>query len=134
MAIEDIVRANTGIQAAPTTGPKTLGKDDFLKLMVTQMQSQDPLNPMDNQAMAAQMAQFSSVEQRSQLNNNFSQANTVAQFMDATGLLGKEVSLPDPAAPADQPGILKSKVASVAFTVDGPVFTLADLQELPPEY
>ena len=40
-----------------------MGKDEFLKLLVAQMKHQDPLNPMDGQQMAAQLAQFSSVEQ-----------------------------------------------------------------------
>jgi flagellar hook assembly protein FlgD len=40
-----------------------LGKEEFLKLLVAQMKNQDPLNPMDGQQMAAQLAQFSSVEQ-----------------------------------------------------------------------
>jgi flagellar hook assembly protein FlgD len=55
--------------AAPTQPKATtkkndaLGKDEFLKLLVAQMKNQDPLNPMDGQQMAAQLAQFSSVEQ-----------------------------------------------------------------------
>ena len=55
--------------AAPTKTTTTtkkndaLGKDEFLKLLVAQMKNQDPMNPMDGQQMAAQLAQFSSVEQ-----------------------------------------------------------------------
>lgn len=62
--------------AAPVIGPATptqsttarkandaMGKDEFLKLLVAQMKHQDPLNPMDGQEMAAQLAQFTSVEQ-----------------------------------------------------------------------
>ncbi|HZF68981.1 MAG TPA: flagellar hook capping FlgD N-terminal domain-containing protein [Gemmatirosa sp.] len=54
---------------APQTKPVStapggeMGKDAFLKLLVAQMKHQDPLNPMDGQQMAAQLAQFSSVEQ-----------------------------------------------------------------------
>ena len=40
-----------------------MGKDEFLLLLVTQMRHQDPMNPMDGQQFAAQLAQFSSVEQ-----------------------------------------------------------------------
>lgn len=49
-----------------------LGKDEFLKLLVAQMKNQNPLNPMKGREMAVQMAQFSSVEQLIQLNENFS--------------------------------------------------------------
>jgi len=40
---------------------KKMGQSDFLRLMTTQLKAQDPFNPVDNQAMVAQMAQFSSV-------------------------------------------------------------------------
>jgi len=50
----------------------TLGKDEFLKLLVLQMQNQDPMNPMDNTDMIAQLAQFSALEQMQNLNNQFS--------------------------------------------------------------
>ncbi len=48
-----------------------LGKDEFLKLLVTQMKSQDPLKPMDSTAMIAELAQFSSLEQMQNLNTQF---------------------------------------------------------------
>lgn len=47
---------------------KQLGQTDFLRLMSTQLQQQDPFNPVDNQAMVAQMAQFSSVSGISEMN------------------------------------------------------------------
>ncbi len=74
--------------------------------------------------MLAQMAQFTSLEQMSNLNENFSNANTMAQFMDATRLLGKEVELLDPSSPEDAPRAMKSKVKSVNFTTQGPLLTL----------
>jgi flagellar hook assembly protein FlgD len=45
-----------------------MGKNEFVKLLVTQMQNQDPLNPMDGKEMATQLAQFSSVEQLMNMN------------------------------------------------------------------
>jgi flagellar basal-body rod modification protein FlgD len=47
---------------------KQLGQTDFLRLMTTQLKEQDPFNPVDNQAMVAQMAQFSSVTGISEMN------------------------------------------------------------------
>jgi flagellar basal-body rod modification protein FlgD len=54
---------------------QSLGKDAFLELMMTQLAHQDPLSPLDNQEMIAQMAQFSSVEQMGLVNENM-QKNT----------------------------------------------------------
>ncbi|WP_410769253.1 flagellar hook assembly protein FlgD [Fontibacillus sp. BL9] len=67
-----------------------LGKDDFLKLMMAQMQYQDPLSPMDNKEMVAQMAQFTSVEQ---LVNISDQLKAMSQSLgNSSGLIGKVVS------------------------------------------
>ena len=67
--------------AAPSTNTPSvlsganskLGKDAFLKLLVAQMTHQDPLNPADGQQMAAQLAQFSSVEQLQSANDTLTQ-------------------------------------------------------------
>lgn len=61
-----------------------LGKDDFLKLLVAQMQNQDPLNPTNDTEMVAQMAQFSLLEQMQELNQSFVSAQ-------ALQLIGKTV-------------------------------------------
>ncbi|HET9960715.1 MAG TPA: flagellar hook capping FlgD N-terminal domain-containing protein [Nitrospiraceae bacterium] len=59
--------ATTSSDAPKTDGPKALGQDDFLKLLVTQLQNQDPLKPMENEDFVAQTAQFSQLEQLSKL-------------------------------------------------------------------
>ncbi|WP_231685178.1 flagellar hook capping FlgD N-terminal domain-containing protein [Phosphitispora fastidiosa] len=78
---------------------KVLGKDDFLKLMITQLRYQDPLEPTDNKDFIAQMAQFSSLEQMANMSKGF---ETMAQFQEsilresavgqAINLIGKTVS------------------------------------------
>jgi flagellar basal-body rod modification protein FlgD len=72
-----------------------LGKQDFLKLLVTQLKNQDPLNPDNPTEFTAQLAQFSSLEQLYNLNtsmNGMVTANTTSNNVSALGLIGKQVT------------------------------------------
>ncbi len=62
-----------------------MGKDQFLKLLVTQLKYQDPMKPMEDKEFISQMAQFSSLEQMQNLNSNFS-------AMKAFSLMGKNIA------------------------------------------
>lgn len=81
-------------------GSSVLGKDDFMKLLIAQLKNQDPLSPMDGTAFASQLAQFSSLEQLSNLNQNIMdsiQANyyltqSINNTLTAT-LIGKGVKI-----------------------------------------
>jgi flagellar basal-body rod modification protein FlgD len=80
----------------PSSAPvKILGKDDFLNLLVTQLQNQDPLNPADSTEFTAQLAQFSSLEQLNNINDNlenmklFQNAVTNSQ---AVSFIGKTIT------------------------------------------
>jgi flagellar basal-body rod modification protein FlgD len=95
MAIQNIsstANQNAGSQTLPS---QTVTKDDFLKLLIAQLQNQDPLQPMDNQQFAVQLATFNSLEQLIDINKQLgtlqSTQGLTNQF-NAASLIGKEVS------------------------------------------
>lgn len=97
MEITDITGAGAQASLAAVSN-QTMGRDDFLLLLVTQLSNQDPLNPMDGQEFAAQLAQFSSLEQLINLNDGMTQSaqlnGLLAQSINsgvAAGLIGREV-------------------------------------------
>lgn len=61
-----------------------MGKDQFVKLLVTEMQNQDPLNPMDGKELAVQLAQFSSVEQLMNVNTKLDGLTATIRAQHAT--------------------------------------------------
>jgi flagellar basal-body rod modification protein FlgD len=79
---------------APKGSGKELGQADFLRLMTTQLTQQDPLNPVDNQAMVAQMAQFSSLAGVTTTNEKLD--GIAAQMRDQTDVLRQLVALTNP--------------------------------------
>src|SRR5215471_4244294 len=85
--------ATTGTASASVTTDKTksLGKQDFLKLLLAQLQNQDPMKPMDDTQMIAQMAQFSALEATQQLQATIQQSNNVQTIFGAGALIGKYV-------------------------------------------
>ena len=71
----------------------TLDKEDFLKILVTQLTHQDPTNPMDDREFIAQMAQFSSLEQMQNLNKEFARVAGLVAMSQATSLIGRTVDV-----------------------------------------
>jgi flagellar basal-body rod modification protein FlgD len=123
----------------PNNPKGQLGKDQFLQLLVAQMKHQDPLNPMDGQEMAAQLAQFSSVEQLVTINESIAnQAASQSALLDslggglALGAIGKEVEADASQAttldgkPVPAGTEVKGRVDGVRFTPDGPVLTIGN--------
>lgn len=119
------VSANDPIYGSAAQG-SALGKDAFMDLLVTQMKNQDPLEPTKNEAMLAQLAQFQSLEEMGELNDNIvglavlQQSNAILdQLTSSSALIGQDVKYLDPTTGDETLG----KVESVKI-VDG----LAQLQ------
>ena len=65
---------------------------DYMKLLVAQLQNQNPLEPLDNQEMASQLAQFSQLQQLESMSSSFARVLTSVEREYAGSLIGKEVS------------------------------------------
>ncbi|MBN1957460.1 MAG: flagellar hook assembly protein FlgD [Desulfuromonadales bacterium] len=88
---------NTGFTSPVTSsgdGDVAMGKEDFLKLLVAQLENQDPMNPSDPTEFTAQLAQFSQLEQLTNMNTSLEGLTAMSnemQRMSALGLIGQDV-------------------------------------------
>ena len=117
MAVEAIGGATT---ANTQANLQTLGvsQEDFFKILVTQLQFQDPLKPIDNQAFIAQIAQFTSLEQSRQANDRIDSLLSVQAATQTIGLLGKTVEIETASGPA------VGAVNTVTFQGNQPLLTV----------
>lgn len=65
---------------------------DYMKVLITQLQNQNPLEPLDNNEMASQLAQFSQLQQLESMNSNFAKVLAITNRSYANSLIGKEVT------------------------------------------
>ena len=89
---------NAGLTVNPKGGQKTLGADDFMKLLTTQLTAQDPMNPMKDTEFIAQMANFSSLEQMRGLSKSFDSFASEQKLTSAPSYLGRQVTVLDAVA------------------------------------
>jgi len=84
-------------QTTPASAQQPLGKDEFLQLLVAQLSAQDPLNPMDSREFSAQLAQFSALEQMTNVNSTLEELVKAQEAMGNSSmisLIGKLVDIP----------------------------------------
>ena len=89
-AVNNFNKANT---VNGRTASQQLGKDDFLKLLITQLSNQDPTNPMEDTQFIAQMAQFSSLEQMTNMNESFNKMAAMINSSQAAATIGRTVDI-----------------------------------------
>jgi len=112
MAIDSVSASGTNLRAS------TLGMEDFLKILLTQLTYQDPLKPMDNQQFMAQMAQFTNLEQTQQLNDNIKTLITNQAALQSVGLIGKTVDI------TTQAGTASGTVIALSLAGSAPMLTV----------
>ncbi|MDR0390106.1 MAG: flagellar hook assembly protein FlgD [Spirochaetaceae bacterium] len=91
---------------------QTLGKDEFLKILLTQLAHQDPTAPMEDKEFIAQMAQFSTLEQMNSMARDFAQLTAILRGSEAQAALGKGVEI------MDGEGVIQGTVKAVSRGAD----------------
>jgi flagellar basal-body rod modification protein FlgD len=85
---------NGALNPAKAAGQgQTLGKDDFLRILLTQLTHQDPTSPLEDREFVAQMAQFSTLEQMTNMSSELGKVFGLMARSQAIGLLGKTVEI-----------------------------------------
>lgn len=115
--VSSLLASNSTSTTSTTSSSSTssLGQDAFLQLLVTQLQYQDPLSPMDDKEFVAELAQFSSLEQLTEINTgieNLSSQNETQQLMGAVNFIGKTIE-----ATGNAVSLSDGTATSVTFTL-----------------
>lgn len=110
----------------PVSGTSTASdiQMDYMTLLVTQLKNQNPLEPLNNNEMASQLAQFSQLQQLESMNTSFSDVLAGIQRAYAMSLIGKDVSFVGPNE-SDSAGVTSGVVEQVYNNIDGKVVLTA---------
>lgn len=117
MAVEAI-----GSELSSTTSElaqSRLGQEDFIKLFLTELTFQDPLEPINNREFLAQMAQFANLEQTRVTNENTNNLVSMNATSQSLGLLGRQVEVN-----ITNGGTVIGSVTAIAFSSTGPVLSV----------
>jgi flagellar basal-body rod modification protein FlgD len=142
MSTEDVARARQQAEAANArlkkkdgTMKTDLGRDAFLKLLVTELRHQDPTQPMADREFISQMAQFSALEQMTNINSALQNMHRSSRAAEAYAMLGKRVEALNPATGRPVEGIV-SKIFygnnDIRMMVNGTEIGLGDIHSVVP--
>lgn len=118
MAI-DAIGGTVSNGSASVQGRNTIDQEGFIKLFLSQLQFQDPLEPVDNREFLAQLAQFSNLEQSRQLSLNSESLLTMTSAGQALTLLNRAVDVQQTEGQS-----IAGTVKAVQFTTSGPELTV----------
>ena len=112
MAVSSISGANAPLNKS------SLGIQDFLRILTSQLNNQDPLKPMDNQEFVTQLAQFTSLQQTQQLNEKLDSLLSIQAATQSIGLIGRTVDVQAAS------GLVTGRVTSLNFANGDPRMTI----------
>lgn len=112
------ISSTAAVGAGPASQSSNIGIEDFLKILTSQLNNQDPLKPLENQEFVAQIAQFANLEQSRQLNVKLDSMLNYQSAMQSVGMLGRTVDV-------DQgSGLVTGKVTALDVSSGSPLMTV----------
>ncbi len=117
MAI-DAIGSVLNLNSTSSINNSTINQEDFIKLFLSELNYQDPLEPVDNKEFLAQMAQFANIEQTRQTSENIQNLVLLNSTEQSVGLLGRNVQA------TTEGGVYAGKVMAVNFQSDGALLTI----------
>ncbi|BCE02751.1 flagellar hook assembly protein FlgD [Marinicellulosiphila megalodicopiae] len=106
----------------PVEANSSIGSEDLFKILLTQLNYQDPLKPMDNQEFIAQLAQFTTLEQTKQLNDSIENLIQISSSNLGIDLLDRIIQA------TTEEAVVKGKVITITYNEGIPEFTIVDDQ------
>jgi flagellar basal-body rod modification protein FlgD len=126
LPISSLINSGTSTTATTATGAnQTLGETDFLSLLTTQLQNQDPLNPVDDTQSVAELAQFSSLQATTSLSTAFGTFESNSAVTQASALLGQSVTVSTTDASGNA-STVSGTVKAIEVVNGQPQFTMVD--------
>jgi len=112
------ISSTAAVGAGPASQSSSIGIEDFLKILTSQLNNQDPLKPLENQEFVAQIAQFANLEQSRQLNVKLDSMLNYQSAMQSVGMLGRTVDVEQGS------GLVTGKVTALDVSSGTPLMTV----------